>query len=60
MVQWVKCLTWAQVMISQLVSLSPAWGSLLTAQSLESGSDSVSPPLSAPAQLTLCLPLKNK
>ena len=36
----------AQVMISQFVGLSPALGSVLTAQSLEPASDSVSPSLS--------------
>ena len=46
--QSVKCPTSAQVMISQLKSSSPASGSVLTAQSLEPASDSVSPPLSAP------------
>ena len=35
--------TLAQVMISQLVSSSPASGSVLTARSLEPASDSVSP-----------------
>ena len=52
----------AQVMISQLVSPSPASGSVLTAQSLEPASDSVSPSLFAPPLLTLCcsLSLKNK
>ena len=52
--QSVKCLTLAQVMISQLVGSSPALGSVLTAQSLEPVSDSVS--------LFLCpsTPLKNK
>ena len=54
--------TSAQVMISQFVSLSPALGSVLTAQSLEPASDSVSPSLSAPPLLMLCLSLclKNK
>ena len=47
MAQSVKCLTSAQVMISQFVGLSPASGSALTAQSLEPTSDSVSPSLSA-------------
>ena len=37
--------TSAQVVISRSVSLSPASGSVLTAQSLESVSDSVSPSL---------------
>ena len=57
MAQSVKHLTSAQVMISQFVSLSPTSGSVLTAQSLEPASDSVSPSLSAPPQLmlTLCL-----
>ena len=55
-----KHLTSAQVMISQLLSLSPTLGSVLTAQGLEPASDSVSPSLSAPPLLTLCLSLKNK
>ena len=42
MAQLVKRPTLAQVMISQSVSLSPASGSVLTAQSLEPASDSVS------------------
>ena len=41
--QLVKRLTSAQVVISQLVSSSPTSGSVLTAQSLEPASDSVSP-----------------
>ena len=49
--------TSAQVMISQLVSSSPASGSVLTLQSLEPASDSVSPCLSAPPPLTLCVSL---
>ena len=54
--------TSAQVMISRSVSLSPALGSVLTAQSLEPASDSVSPSISAPPPLALCLSLslKNK
>ena len=55
MSQSVKPLTVAQVMISQFVSLSPASGSVLTAQSLEPALDSVSPFLSAPPLLTPCL-----
>ena len=47
--------TSTQVMISQLVGSSPASGSGLTAQSLEPASDSVSPSLSAPPLLTICL-----
>ena len=60
--QSVKRPTSAQVMISRFVGLSPASGSVLTAQSLEPASDSVSPSLSAPPVLTLCLflSLKNK
>ena len=50
----------AQVMISQSVSSSPALGSVLTAQGLETGLDSVSPPLSAPPLLTLCVSLSQK
>ena len=56
--QSVKRLTAAHVMISWLVSLSPVSGSVLTAQSLKSASDSVSPSLSAPPLLILSL--KNK
>ena len=56
---WVAQLTvqlWlTQVMISQFVSSSPTLGSVLTAQSLEPASDSVSPSLSAPPLLMLCL-----
>ena len=52
----------AQVMISRFVSSSPASGSVLTAQSLDPASDSVSPSLSAHPVLMLCLSLslKNK
>ena len=57
MSQLVKCPTSAQVMISWFVSSSPASGSGLTAQSLEPASDSVSPSLSAPPPLMLCLSL---
>ena len=57
--QSVKCPTLAQVMISRLLSSSPALGSELTAQSLEPASDSVSPSLSAPPHplhaLSVCL-----
>ena len=49
-----------QVMISRLVGLSPASGSVLTAQSLEPASDSVSPSLSAPPRLAFCLCLSQK
>ena len=47
--------TSAGVMISQFVSSSPALGSVLTAQSLEPASDSVSPSLSDPTLLQLSL-----
>ena len=58
----VKHPTSVQVMISRLVSSSPASGSVLTAQSLDPASDSVSPFLSAPPLLVLrlSLSLKNK
>ena len=45
--QLVEYLNWAQVMISQFVSSSLALGCVLTAQSLEPASNSVSPSLSA-------------
>ena len=62
MAQLVKHPTSAQVMISQFVSWNPALGSVLTAQSLEPALDFVSPSLSTPPPLTLCLSLslKNK
>ena len=62
----VKHPTSAQVMISRSVSSSPASGSVLTAQSLEPASDSVSPSLSVPPPVapararSLALSLKNK
>ena len=56
--QSVKRLTSAQVMISQFRGLSPTLGSVLTAQSLDPASDSVSPSLSAPPTFTLCLSQK--
>uniref|UniRef100_A0A673SX22 Large ribosomal subunit protein uL15/eL18 domain-containing protein n=1 Tax=Suricata suricatta TaxID=37032 RepID=A0A673SX22_SURSU len=49
--------TSARVMISRFLGSSPASGSVLTAKSLEPVSDSVSPSLSAPPLLTLCLSL---
>ena len=58
--QSVKCLTLAQAMISLFVSSSPVLGSVLTAQSLESASDSGSPSLSAPHPVMLCLSLSQK
>ena len=57
MAQTVECPTSAQVMIKWFLSLSPASGSVLTAQGLEPASDSVSPSLSAPSLLTFCLSL---
>ena len=56
--QSVKRPTPAQVTISRLMGLSPALGSVLTAPSLEPASDSVSPSLSAPPLLALCLSQK--
>ena len=58
--QLVRRLTLAQVTVSQLMSLSPTLGSVLAAQSLEPALDSVSPSLSAPPLLTLCLSLSQK
>ena len=55
MAQSVEHPTSAQVMISRFVGSGPASGSVLTAQSLEPASDSVSPSLSPPFPLTLCL-----
>ena len=60
MAQLVKHPTLTQVMISRFVSSSPASGSVLTAQSLEPALDSVSPSLSAPPLLVLCLSLSLK
>ena len=56
----VECPTSTQIVISWSVSLSPASGSVLTAQSLEPASDSGSPSLSAPPPLMLCLSLSQK
>ena len=60
--QLVKCPTSAKIMISWSVSSSPASGSVLTDQSLEPASDSVSPPLSLslPHSCSVSLCLKNK
>ena len=57
MAQSVKRPASAQVMISQFMSSSPASGSVLTAESLEPDSGSVSPSLSAPPRLALYLSL---
>ena len=53
MAQSVRRPTLAQVMISQFVSSRPVWSSVLTAQTLELSSDSVSPLLSLPL-LRMC------
>ena len=55
MAQSVKGPTLTQVMISWFTGSSPDSGSVLIAQSLEPASDSVSPSLTAPLPLTLCL-----
>ena len=66
MAQLVKCPTSAQVMISWFMGSSPISGSVLTAQSLEPASDSVSVSLPLPHScllvlvLSLFLSLKNK
>ena len=60
MAQSVEHLILAQVMISRFVGLSPASGSVLTAQSLEPASDSVSPCFSARLLLMFCLSLSLK
>ena len=57
--QLVEYLTSAQVMISWFTSSGPTSGSVLTAQSLEPASDSVSPSSALPL-LTLCLSLLRK
>ena len=56
-VQSVTCPTSAQVTVSWLMSSTPMSGSVLTAQSLELASDSVSPSLSVPPLLTFSLSL---
>ena len=56
MAQVVKHLTLAQVMISWFMNWSPTLGSVLTAQSLEPSSDSVSPSL-CPSQTLSALSL---
>ena len=50
--QWIKCLTSAQVRISRFMSSNPRLDSVLTAQILETDSDSVF--LCLPLSLTLC------
>ena len=58
--QSIKRQTSARVTISQIVGSSPASGSVLSDQSLEPASESMSPSLSAPPLLTLCLSLSQK
>ena len=58
--QSVECPTLSQVLISRFEGSSPASGSVLTAQSLEPVSDSVSPFLSTPFLLALCFSLSFK
>ena len=67
MAQLVESPTSAQVMISRSVSSSPTSGSVLTAQSLDPASDSVSPSLSDPFPthalcvcVCVCVYLRNK
>ena len=60
MAQLDERLTSAQVMISQFMGSSLASGSVLTSQSLETVSDSVSLSPSAPSLLILCLSEINK
>ena len=55
--QSVKRPTSAQVMILQSVGSGQASGSVLTSRSLEPALDSVSPSLSPPSLLTLCVSL---
>ena len=60
MAQSVEHPTSAQVMISRFVGSSPVSGSVLTAQSPEPASDSVSPSLSSTPLLALCLCLSQE
>ena len=60
MAQSVKHLALSQVMISWVMSSSPALGSVLTAQSLEPVPDSVSLSLCPSSAHALSLSLKNK
>ena len=55
MAQSVKHLSSAQVMISQSVNSPPPLVSVLTAQSLEPASDSVSPSFPAPPHACACV-----
>ena len=58
--QLVKHPTLAEVMISWFLGSSPVSGSVLTTQSLEPASDSVSPSLSAPPLIMLCFSFSQK
>ena len=58
--QSVERLTLGQVMISRFVGSAPESGSVLTVQSLEPALDSVSPSLSVPPLLMLCLSVSQK
>ena len=58
--QSVKHPTLAQVMISWFVSSSPTSGSVLTSQSLEPASDSVSLSFSDPPLPALCVSVSQK
>ena len=58
--QSVKHPTSAQVMISWFMSSKPVLDSVLTAESLEPALHSVSPSLSAPPPLALCLSFSQK
>ena len=60
MAQSVEHLTWAQVTISQFVSLNPATGSLVSAQSLDPASDSAPLFLSRPLPCWFSLSKINK
>ena len=56
-VGWAEHPTSAQVMVLWFVSSSPALGSVLTAQRLESASDFVSPSLPLPCLHSVCVSL---
>ena len=58
--QLIKRPTLAQVMISRYMGSSPAWGSVLTAQSLKPASDSVPLSLPLPHSCSVSLCLKTK
>ena len=60
MAQSVENPTSAQVMNAQFTGVNPTMGCVLTVQSLEPASDYMSPFLSAPHLLMLCLSKINK